>query len=110
MEGLAPYGIDVQPMQAAPIGAADPWFTACQGASVCIALLCEEFLQSERCEDQVTFAKDTRHKTVAVVVDENGLVSGMELSQDEQSMRQKLLELEAEVSRLSCELAATQRS
>ena len=98
VKGLAVYQIQVLPLKEAPIGVADPWFEACQEASACVALLSNEFLDSERCEDQVTFAKDTRTRTVAVVIDEEAVSMGSQDGAEGDAGR--IRELEAEVTRL----------
>ena len=85
-------------------------------ADLCLALLNHEFITSERCEDQVTYAKDTRTRTVAVMVDKAGLDRGMgkdqQRSSDAESSRQhgrdRVRELEAEVTSLRRQLEAAQ--
>jgi len=114
--GLAPYGIQVLPLAEAPAGEADPWFAGCLRAEFCLALLNHDFLTSERCEDQLTYAKDTRTRTIALVIDKEGLAGGMgdakgRVPQEEGSnefTKARVRELEAEVARLQRKLGSAQ--
>ena len=97
-------------------GELDTWFEECRGADVCLAVLSTAFVLSERSEDQITYAKDSRKRLVAVAYDHAGYKSVMEETDEvdkdkmkaDAAHRQEVEALKAEIAALRMQLCSTE--